>query len=459
MGSGRLLHKDYSLKYYTMHHTPQIPGDKFLVSILPLIVFITIFVSVSCTNAPPSSSGSVPAIDVEVALGEARVVDLSEIASDIRYVPLETNASSLLRDFSQIIYEEGKLYIGMRNFKIFSNEGKYLWTFDKSGRGPGEYTYINDFYRENNTGNLIVDVYSNENITLNVYDSTGLFINRKTFPFPDSVKTGASFLLENGYMLVAAPSVSEQRVDYWALVMDSEANVISRLKPPYSIGERGVATGDIVVSPRSGDNRDIPNLVSNPSPFIYDMAGLIRLYSPHADTIYTINTDYGFVPVFHIGYGSIPSANEKPENTGGYGRGKYISLLPKEYKEWDKYLLLAWLMNDYSSEYYLDTLNVRDYSSVRKHTTTYGLYYKEGGEFTFMKQPVKGMYGFRDDLAGGPPFIPSYISSDGKYAVSLIPLQTIEKFLSSNPGESRFAEIAKRISIEDNPVAVIVTLR
>jgi hypothetical protein len=442
-----------------MHHTPVIPGAKSLRAFLSLFIFICSFVSVSCTNAPPTSAGCVPSIDLETALGKARIVDLSEIASDIRYVPLETNASSLLRDFSQIFFENRKFYIGMRDFKIFSNEGKYLWTFDKSGRGPGEYTFVNNFFVESSTGNLIVDVLSRDNLTMLVYDSTGVFIGNNTITLPDSVYSGSYVLLENGSVLLSASGVSEVSAGYWAAVVDKDGKLISRMPPAYNLGKREGITGNLVISSESGEKRNIPLLVPNPYPFLYDRAGLIRLYSPFCDTIYSINSDKEFVPVFHIGYGSIPSAKEKPENPGGYGRGKFISLLPKEYKEWDKHLLLAWLMNDYSSDYHFDTLNLRNGRFIRKHTTAYGLYSKESEEFTFMKQPVQGMYGFRDDLAGGPPFIPSYISSDGKFAVALVTPQTIEKYLNSNPGDSRFAGIAKRVSFEDNPVAVIVTLR
>lgn len=459
MGSGRLLHKDYSLKYYTMHHTPVIPGAKSLRAIVIIIILSTSFFLVSCKSDSPATTGSVRTIDIESALGKERVVDLSEIATEIRYFPLETNENSLISGIYRVVYEGNKLYIGLSELKIFSDEGKYLWTFDKSGRGPGEYTFVNNFFVESSTGNLIVDVLSRDNLSMLVYDSIGVFIGENTITLPDSVYSGSYVLLENGSVLLSASGVSEVSAGYWAAVVDKDGKLISRMPPAYNLGKRDGITGNLVISSESGEKRNIPLLVPNPYPFLYDRAGLVRLYSPFCDTIYSINSDKEFVPVFQIGYGSIPSAKEKPENPGGYGRGKFISLLPKEYKEWNQHLLLAWLMNDYSSDYHFDTLNLKNGSFIRKHTTAYGLYSKESGEFTFMKQPVQGMYGFRDDLAGGPPFIPSYISSDGKYAVALVTPQTIEKYQNSNPGDSRFAAIAKRVSFEDNPMAVIVSLR
>ncbi len=442
-----------------MYNTPDYPEVRPLRVLFPLFILIGAFIVVSCNSTSKQPNDSIPVINIEPAIGNARIVDLSEIAEDIEYIPLETVPNSLLKDLSNIRFEDDKFFIGLFDNKVFSRSGRYLWTFDKSGRGPGEYTFSQGISKERGTGNFIVNTLSNKNISLYIYDSTGIFIQEKTFPFPYSDKLGTPILLENDYLLASAPQASKTRVDFWALVMDNKYNVISKMAPPYDIGDKGIATGHLVISSTGDANREVPVSVINSYPSIYTGANLIRLYSPVVDTIYTIDSDYRFIPVLRINHGKIPSSRDKPDNTRGYGYGKYISLLPKEYKEWNKYLLMAWLMNDYATEPKIETLNIRGSGSTRKNTTTYGLYNKETGDFTFMKKPIEDVYGFRDNIAGGPPFIPTYISHDGKYAVSLIPTSKIEQYLNSNPADSRFAEIAKKVAFDDNPVVVLVTLR
>ncbi len=457
---GAFCIKEEPLNYYIMHCTPVIPVSRFLRALHNLFVFLVLIFVVSCSDTNKNDVSVVPVLDIESALGNARIVDLSEIALDIQYIPLETTKNSVLRSLTSVVYERDKFYVGLRDFKVFSKDGAYLWSFDKSGRGPGEYMFSNSMKVDGNSGNIVVDVFSRDNITLYIYDSTGVFSHESVIEYPDSIKLGTTTVLDNGFFLSAAPQSSGQRVNYWAMVTDGHGRVVSQMSPAYSFDERGRDGGDIIVVTKEGERINLPSIVSNPYPFIFEGAGLVRLYSPYADTIYTMNANHEFVPCFAINHGSIPPLKEKPEVLQGYGKGKFISLLPKEYKEWKNHLLMAWLLNDYAYESYTDTLyDGTGKAHVRKHTNTYGIYDKTGGEFIFMKQPLKGWYGFNDDLAGGPPFIPSYISGDGKYAVSLVNTSMIEKFLDTNPGDSKFTEIAARVAFDDNPVAVLVTLK
>ena len=83
------------------------------------------------------------AIDYEGILKQQGVAKLSEIASDIEYVPLETNEECFLR--SVVDYHFTEDYIFVRNYDhilMFNRRGKFIRKIGKPGRGPGEIGLI-----------------------------------------------------------------------------------------------------------------------------------------------------------------------------------------------------------------------------------------------------------------------------------------------------------------------------
>lgn len=73
-------------------------------------------------------------------------VKLSDIASSVKCISLETNDSVLIGDIVRIIRTDEFVYVADRNtlFK-FDNEGKVAALLQKSGFGPDEYANISDF--------------------------------------------------------------------------------------------------------------------------------------------------------------------------------------------------------------------------------------------------------------------------------------------------------------------------
>lgn len=91
-----------------------------------------------------SNAYEVKIIDIEAAVGTGRVMELSEIADKVQYVPLETTKESLVNGgIITLSYVNGLIYVmDMSQVKIFDSNGKYLSTVNRQGRGPEEYTDI-----------------------------------------------------------------------------------------------------------------------------------------------------------------------------------------------------------------------------------------------------------------------------------------------------------------------------
>lgn len=77
----------------------------------------------------------------------SEIKNLSELASDIRYVPLQTTENSLMSGFSRKVVKAGdRFYIHCRQeILCFDSGGKFLFKLSNEGRGPQEYNFIDDF--------------------------------------------------------------------------------------------------------------------------------------------------------------------------------------------------------------------------------------------------------------------------------------------------------------------------
>jgi hypothetical protein len=71
-----------------------------------------------------------------------------EIFDSYEYVALETTEDNLIGDISAIEVTDSRIYVLDKRMRkacfVFDREGKYIGKIDRMGRGPGEYTYIQD---------------------------------------------------------------------------------------------------------------------------------------------------------------------------------------------------------------------------------------------------------------------------------------------------------------------------
>jgi len=73
-----------------------------------LLILFT-FLIVSCSNKKDTLPHNI--IPVASTVGNYKKLNLSEYATDIKYIPLETNDSVLVSDIIRIVYENGKILL------------------------------------------------------------------------------------------------------------------------------------------------------------------------------------------------------------------------------------------------------------------------------------------------------------------------------------------------------------
>ena len=115
------------------------------------------------------------------------MTNLSEIATDIEYIPLETTDNSLISRINTLKVRGNYIYVGtLDNVLCFDKSGKYLFKLDKKGRGPEEYEFLLDFDVDAN--NTILAVPSQKDILLYKQTDKGfIFINRLNLPISPQI--------------------------------------------------------------------------------------------------------------------------------------------------------------------------------------------------------------------------------------------------------------------------------
>ena len=114
---------------------------------LPYFGFVLLFL-ISCQ---PAHQQKEQKDIIRLAMDPAHlppIARLSEIAKSIRIVPLETNPGCLIGSTSHLYVGKNSILVstsgGENKLMHFTSEGKFLNKIGGVGKGPGEYSDVND---------------------------------------------------------------------------------------------------------------------------------------------------------------------------------------------------------------------------------------------------------------------------------------------------------------------------
>ena len=167
---------------------------------LSLIIFVsTLCLCNSCVTSNESSN-TISLIDV------AGEVDLDDLFEDFEYIQLETTDKSIYGQVNKLIIHNNKFYIldsQTKKVLVFQTDGAFSHTIGGIGKGPGEYTHIED---------MVIDVENEQLVILGypsivyIYHLNGDFIARKHLPVADPLWNicthNGGFICSNNHQLV-----------------------------------------------------------------------------------------------------------------------------------------------------------------------------------------------------------------------------------------------------------------
>ncbi|GAB1473888.1 hypothetical protein MASR2M69_13290 [Bacteroidota bacterium] len=126
------------------------------------LFLLAILLTASCKTRSAQVESAIKTIDVAGAIGKGQIVPLSQIAESIEYIPLETNQNNMIDmiRYGYLVYENDKFYVKHKYLTyVFDKSGKFLFTFNKEGRGPQEYYLLSG-----------ISVDEDENIIVTSFD-------------------------------------------------------------------------------------------------------------------------------------------------------------------------------------------------------------------------------------------------------------------------------------------------
>jgi hypothetical protein len=391
-----------------------------------------------------STTDEIKTISLPDAIGKEKIVNLSEVAQSIRYIPLETSDSSLLGSIPRPILERGVFYVTITSgftsiYKMYSIDGKYLGQLGRPGRAAGEYHSNVDMSSfsisvGHKSGNPMI--FSTDKII--EYDKNGKFIKEVRSPIDPTYNLMLSKIkpLGDNYL-----SIYTDFIDKNSFILFFNANGEMIGETPESLDAK---QGDGKNATESSDGAEKPVPLSNMrmvmNPYLYDYKDNIRLITGSVDSIFSFNTKMEKSALYHIDYGKY----KVPLNASWEERAQSIFLIAGFTCEWESHLYLTYNFGKNEPNGY-------------KLPHVRGLYNKNSGELTLLKRPDSELPGFNNDLDNGAPFWPVHISREGEMIMSLSALKFIE--LSEKYNSPEMKRVAATLTEESNPVIVIAKIK
>ena len=390
----------------------------------------------ACTGTSQSSAdGLCSSIDVAGAMEKPAELKLSELGSDVRYVPLETTDSCLVGGSPNILLLDKEIVVFSRQtcFIFDKENGKFLSKVGHLGDDPEAYSTAAPTY--NDVNGLLY--FMRRPGKLQKYDLQGNYRGGVTIPTPpdspsdfsftDSVIIGryGNIVGDNGRALLLFNETGEQ--------LDTVPSLLSVLPNrgvddinSISVKKQGNA-GIILTTFKSGDaSASVAGI-----PFLWKSDNKIRYKENFNDTIYTVE------------------GNElTPYIAFSTGKWHWGAEARTESKDNEKRLLVGCIF---------ETDHTVFFQCIR------GLYTDEPETFNGIydrKANTTRMYaekeGIKDDLTGFMAFRPKACSAQGEYGM-IIDAGEVMTWLEENPeaAENEKLSALKELTDDSNPVVII----
>lgn len=412
-------------------------------SLFSVISLITLFSLISCSEKKVSSELEV--ISFTGIRDGARIVNLSEVASSVKYIPLETNDYSLLDNAPRPVLENGNIYVysGKEQcYKVFSGDGKFIGKIGIKGRAVGEYTHLQPFSLSFNhkNGNPLLHSYNK----IIEYDNDGKFVNEVLAP--DTLKSYSNLetqkLGKNYFALYG--NLSENRYKFF--YYDADGKIVDEYPKGYEL---------VPVKPVQADDDGEEEVMIGfkvlITPSIYNFKDQIKVITVTDDTIFSFNQQFERHIDYILDYGK----EKTPDYPTDTERENSLYINSRLTNESDHHLFFRIHFPETDRDKMADN-------------STFAIYNKEKKQLTLLKYEKRDLNsdesaknevwqkGFKNDIDNGIPFWPSYISIDGGMIMSIPAMKFIE--LSEIYNSPEMKKVAATLNENSNPVMMVVTL-
>jgi len=365
-------------------------------------------------NAEDSNSAEF--VTIEVELGTSNDVHLSEFATSIEYIRLETTPECLVGSIGKLIVFRDRIIIWngkgkTATFFCFDMAGRFIYKIRNIGKGPGEYIGVQDMFFDE-AKELIV-VYDASQAKLLKYSLSGEFVEEtKKILLPMAVESSDSETYWFYTMGFVNPPGSESQ--YNLMHVDQDGNTILSSHFPY-----------------------IENLDRLFRQSFYKDNGYLLFSYSYCDTIYNINGSQ-INPFVFIDFDKSQQLKE-------------LSRLDvKKSSERNKIIQ----GKDFAGLQYIKASKKYFFANYANSSFLYKLFY------SFQTRKLYHVRRLVNDIDGVPLYFFPKKMTDDSMLLTINPIRIIEHFdKDTNADRVEIPDALKGINIDDNPIIAVVKLK
>ncbi|MDH6313440.1 hypothetical protein M2137_002230 [Parabacteroides sp. PFB2-10] len=410
-------------------------------------IFLSIFFLFSCAEKGKdfSRDKNVIRLPEKVTIQE---VNLSSVASGLKYVALETNDSVLVSSITKIMYENGRIVLVDKdhNCFLFDEDGRFVSKVGRKGNGPNEYMYIRsiDIIPDRN----VLFTYDHMLQKLLFYDlEKGDVVNVYKMPNIQEkdeergVDIRSILYLFNGYYYVDV--VSWFDLSFKGIVFKIEDDI--DIDKQYHLD---------VKYPKTPKSLSLTHEVG----IMFRGESELRCYKHISDTIFSIDNNLNLYSAYVFKMGKYKATYSYMFDKVHNMEMKYV--FPVNIMESSNYLFIEYFFGNHAPEpFEYIHVNDRGEKGIAINRKGYCLWDKSTGESIFLKQPIKGKPGFKNDLDGGAIIWPHYISRN-KEIVAFCDADKFQETLTDPSNSPPFVSaLIQKVQPDDNPVVIIGKLK
>jgi len=357
-------------------------------------------------------------IDVVGNMDNTRDIKLSDIADDVKYIPLETNPECLLSYGYRIVPTKEYFFIadGDKPLFVFDRQGKYVRKIGAIGQGPGEFRNCIQFHLDEEKREVYI---LNRNKEFMKYSWDGEYISTIEFPYRAMLYHRSD---QGEFMFFNFNQMNRDSLFFRLYFTDRELNFTS------VIPEKQIDASSFGVS--------IGAQVWN---WNDEILALIEL----CDTVYKVNEDH-LSPKAYMNFGRIRLKKEMLTDPGSFQE----------------------VMDNHLLSYNLSVVddNWGIYFSWEQKTYL-GFINPANEQLVFASRIDTTMKGLINDIDGGPGYFPVQMSKGDEW---LRPIQAVEfqdmlqnghfdkVDVEDSEANKDLKEMAARLKENDNPVLMLV---